>query len=148
MNSQHKNESQQNIVGALRSNSEFSELSNAIEKAGLTSSLDSTKEYTVFAPTNEAFSKLPTGTMSRLLEPEHKDELADLVNHHLLSGRKTTTDVGRWKTASTLQGKAEPILVSQGKLSIAGANITQPDIIAKNGMIHGIDQVIIPGSKL
>ena len=138
---------QQNLVGTLKSNTSFSTFINAIDKAGLTASLDGTEQYTLFAPTDEAFSALPAGTLDRLLQPANKDELASLVNYHLVSGRKTTADVGRWQSARTVQGQAAPIKVAEGTLSVGGAHVTRPDIMARNGVIHGIDKVNIPGSQ-
>ncbi len=138
---------QQNLVGTLKSNTSFSTFINAIEQAGLTASLDGAEQYTLFAPTDEAFSALPAGTLDRLLQPANKDELASLVNYHLVSGRKTTADVGKWQSARTVQGQAAPIKVAEGTLSVGGAHVTRPDIMARNGVIHGIDKVNIPEAK-
>lgn len=138
---------QQSLLGALKSNKSFETFTNAIDKAGLTASLNGADQYTLFAPTDEAFSALPAGTLDRLLDPANKDELASLVNYHLVSGRKTTADVGKWQAARTMHGQAAPVQVADGQLSIAGAQITRPDIFAKNGVIHGIDKVNIPESK-
>lgn len=138
---------QQNLVSTLKNNTSFSTFINAIDKAGLTASLDGTEQYTLFAPTDEAFSALPAGTLDRLLEPANKDELASLVNYHLVSGRKTTADVGKWQSARTVQGQAAPVKVTEGTVNIGDAKITRPDIMAKNGVIHGIDKVNLPESK-
>lgn len=138
---------QQSLLGTLKSNKSFETFVNAIDKAGLTASLNGAEQYTLFAPTDAAFSALPAGTLDRLLEPANKDELASLVNYHLVSGRKTTADVGKWQAARTMHGQAAPVQVADGQLSIAGAQITRPDILAKNGVIHGIDKVNIPESK-
>ena len=138
---------QQNLVGTLRSNNTFATFANAIDKAGLTASLNGSDQYTLFAPTDDAFSALPAGTLARLLEPSNKDELTALVNYHLVTGRKTTADVGKWKSARTVQGQGAPITVADGQLSIGGAHVVRPDIMARNGVIHGIDKVNIPESK-
>ena len=138
---------QQNLLGTLKSNKSFETFANAIDKAGLAASLDGTDQYTLFAPTDEAFSALPAGALDRLLEPANKDELASLVNYHLVSGRRTTSDVGKWQAARTMHGQPAPVRVSEGQLSIAGAQVTRPDILARNGVIHGIDKVNIPESK-
>ena len=138
---------QQNLLGALKSNKSFGTFANAIDKAGLTASLNTADQYTLFAPTDEAFSALPAGTLDRLLEPANKDELASLVNFHLVSGRKTVADVGKWQEARTVNGQQAPIQNADGQLSIGGAQITLPDITAKNGVIHGIDKVNIPDFK-
>jgi uncharacterized surface protein with fasciclin (FAS1) repeats len=138
---------QQNLLAALKSNKSFGTFVTAIDKAGLSESLNSTNQFTLFAPTDEAFSALPAGKLASLLETANKDELASLVNYHLVSGRKTVADVGKWEVARTVNGQQAPIQNTDGQVSIGGARITQPDIIAKNGMIHGIDKVNIPDSK-
>jgi uncharacterized surface protein with fasciclin (FAS1) repeats len=138
---------QQNLLGTLKAKKSFSTFINAVDKAGLTASLAGDEQFTLFAPTDEAFSGLPAGTLDRLLEPANKDELASLINYHLVNGRKTTTDVGKWQSARTVQGQAAPIKVTEGKLSIGAARVTLPDILAKNGVIHGIDKVNLPESK-
>lgn len=148
MEMRQKNDTaQQNLLATLKSNKSFGMFANAIDRAGLTASLDGTEQYTLFAPTDDAFAKLPAGTLDRLLEPANKDELAALVNYHLVSGRKTTADVGKWQSARTVQGQAAPVQVSGGQLSVGGAQIVRPDITARNGMIHGVDKVNIPDSK-
>ncbi len=134
-------------MGTLKNSESFSTFINAIDKAGLTSSLDGAGQYTLFAPTDEAFSALPAGTLDRLLQPANKDELASLVNYHLVNGRKTTADVGKWQAARTVQGQTAPVRVADGKLSIGSARVTRPDIMASNGVIHGIDKVNIPDSR-
>jgi uncharacterized surface protein with fasciclin (FAS1) repeats len=144
---QKESVAQQNLLGTLKSNKSFSTFINAIDKAGLTASLAGDEQFTLFAPTDEAFSGLPTGALDRLLEPANKDELASVINYHLVSGRKTTTDVGKWQSARTVQGQTAPIKVAEGKLSIGAARVTLPDILAKNGVIHGIDKVNLPESK-
>jgi len=138
---------QQNLVGTLRSHHTFGTFAHAIDKAGLTASLNGSDQYTLFAPTDDAFSALPAGTLGRLLEPSNKDELTALVNYHLVTGRKTTADVGKWQSARTVQGQGAPIRIADGQISIDGAHLTRPDIMARNGVIHGIDKVNIPESR-
>jgi len=134
----------QNLVGTLKNNQSFAMFSNAVDKAGLNGALAGTTEHTVFAPTDAAFSKLPAGTMDRLLKPENKAELAELVNYHLVDGRRSTVDVGKWEAARTIGGQHAPIALSDNKLTIDGARVTSPDIAASNGMVHGIDKVNLP----
>ena len=138
---------QQNLLSALKSNKSFGTFVNAINVAGLTPIFDRTDQYTLFAPTDEAFSALPAGALDRLLEPANKDELASLVNYHLVSGRKTMADMGKWEFARTVNGQKAPIQNADGHLTIGEAQVTQPDITAKNGIIHGIDKVNIPTAK-
>lgn len=144
---QKENPAQRNLLGTLRSNSTFGTFIKAIDKAGLAASLTGTEQYTLFAPTDEAFAALPAGMLERLLEPANKNELASLINYHLVSGHKTTKDFGQWTAARTLQGQHAPVVVAQGTLSIGGAQITESDIMAKNGVIHVIDKVNIPEAK-
>ena len=135
---------QQNLLGALKSNRMFGTFVNAIDVADLSASLRGHEQYTLFAPTDEAFSALPVGTLDRLLRPEHRDELTSLVNYHLVRGRKTVADVRKWHSARTMQGQEAPVQTNDGQLTIGRARITQPDIVANNGMIHGIDKVNVP----
>lgn len=137
---------EQNLIGTLQNNKTFAIFSNAVDKAGLNSVLAGATQHTVFAPTDEAFGKLPGGTMDRLLKPENKEELAALVNYHLVNGRRSTVDVGRWDAARTVNGQPAPIQLSSNKLTIDGARVTTPDILASNGIIHGIDKVNIPAA--
>lgn len=137
----------QNLIGTLNTNKSFAIFSNAVDKAGLNGALAGATQHTVFAPTDDAFGKLPTGTMDRLLQPEHKEELAAMVNYHLVNGRKSSIDVGRWDAAQTVHGQRAPIQLSSNKLTIDGAQITSPDIAASNGVIHGIDKVNLPAEK-
>ncbi len=132
------------LLGTLNSNKTFGTFSSAIDKAGLKESLGGAGQHTLFAPTDEAFSKLPAGTLDRLFQPENKEELAALVNYHVVNGRKTAVDVGRWDAARTVNGQPAPIVFTSDKLSIDGARVTSPDILASNGVIHGIDKVNIP----
>ncbi|TXI02309.1 MAG: hypothetical protein E6Q76_15640, partial [Rhizobium sp.] len=108
---------EQNLVGTLQNNTSFGIFSNAIEKAGLRETLAGDTQHTVFAPTDEAFGKLPSGTMDRLMKPENKDELAALVNYHLVNGHRTSADVGRWDAARTVNGQSAPIKSGSDKLT-------------------------------
>jgi len=119
---------QQDLLGTLRSRHSFRTFMQAIDRAGLTASLNGAGPYTVFAPTDEAFRQLPHGTLDRLLNPGNRGELAAMVNRHVVAGRQTAADVG----------------TSSGHVSIGDAQITRPDIMARNGVIHGIDKVNLP----
>lgn len=138
---------QQNVPGTLDNNQDFGTFINAIDKAGLKDSLNGAALHTVFAPTNAAFAKLPSGTLDRLFKPENKDELVALVNYHVVTGSKSSADVGKWRAARTVQGQPAPIVLADGKLSIDGAQVTRADIPARNGVIHAIDKVNIPSAK-
>lgn len=135
---------QENLLGTLRSKRSFRTFIYAIDKAGLTESFNGADQYTLFAPTDEAFRQLPHGTLEQLIDPANREKLAAMVNYHVVLGRKTIMDVGEWEAAPTLQGQAAPIAIVGSQLSIDGAQITRPDIMARNGVIHGIDKVNIP----
>jgi len=100
--------------------------------------------FTVFAPTDAAFEKLPVGKLEELFKPENKLELGSILNYHLIKGRKSVADVGKWPSARTVHGQAAPIKLTGDKVSIDGAEVTSGDIPSSNGVIHGIDKVNIP----
>ena len=139
--------SQENLLGTMRSKNAYRTFTYAIEKAMLTASLIGSEQYTLFAPTDEAFRQLPHGMLDRLLRPENRDELAAIVTYHMVIGSRTTADIRKWDAALTLHGQAASITISSGQLHINGAQITRPDIMAGNGVIHGIDRVNIPETE-
>ncbi len=100
--------------------------------------------FTVLAPTDAAFSKLPAGKLDTLMKPENKDELASILKYHVLSGRKSVADMGQWDAAKTVNGQSAQIKMTEGKFSIDGAQVTNSDIGSSNGVIHAIDKVILP----
>ena len=145
---QKDSSTQQNIPGTFaQSGSSFATFSRAVDKAGLREVLAGPGPFTVFAPTDAAFEKLPAGKLDELFKPENKDELASLVNYHVVNGRKSAADVGKWEAARTTQGQSAPVQLSRGQLTIDGAQVTTPDIATSNGMIHGIDKVNMPAQK-
>lgn len=144
---QKNNSTQRNIPGTIAQNASFTTFLRAVDQAGLKETLAGTGPFTVFAPTNAAFDKLPAGKLDYLFKPENKDELASIVNYHLINGRKSAADVGKWENARTLNGQPAPIQLSRGQLSIDGAQVTSPDIATSNGVIHGIDKVNIPAAN-
>ncbi len=128
----------------------FSTLVAALKAANLVSALNGDTEYTVFAPTNEAFSKLPAGTVETLLKPENRDQLRSILTFHVVKGEAKAADVVTMNTATTLQGQRVDINVNRrpnGDLAgvrVNGANVVRTDIDASNGVIHVIDSVILP----
>ena len=132
-----------NIVETAAANGSFHTLSKAIEAAGLTSVLKGTGQYTVFAPTDAAFKKLPKGTLENWLKPENKAELISVLKYHVLPGRASVVDVGKLTAPKMLQGQTAAITKDGDKLSIGGAAITGPEIASSNGIIHAIDAVIV-----
>ncbi len=99
--------------------------------------------FTVFAPTDEAFAKLPKGTVEDLLKPENKAKLASILTYHVLAGKVMAADV-KTMGAKTVNGKEASIKVGGGKVTIGAANVVKTDIAASNGVIHVIDTVLIP----
>ncbi len=133
-----------NLMETANANASFKTFSKAVESAGLRDTLSGPGPFTVLAPTDAAFAKLPAGKLDSLLKPEHKDELVSLLKGHVVNGRKSVADIGSWQAAKTLDGKSSPVVMANGKFSIGGAHVTEGDISSSNGVIHGIDQVILP----
>lgn len=134
----------QNLLEAAAANGSFKTFAKAVEMAGLSETLRSPGPYTVFAPTDAAFDLLPKGRLESLYEPKNKDELISILNYHIVTGRKSAADVGKWTSARTVNGQPAPILRTKHELSIDGAKITTADIASSNGVLHGIDKVNMP----
>merc|ERR1712151_660038 len=101
-------------------------------------------QVTVFAPTNDAFSKLPEGAVAELLKPENKDQLVKVLTYHVVPGRVKAKDVVKLSSAKTLEGSDVDISVDGGKVKINNAEVIKADIPCKNGVIHVIDAVLLP----
>lgn len=134
----------QGLLEVAAANGSFVKFGQAIEKAGLATTLRGDGPFTVFAPTDKAFEQLPAGKLDSLFEPGNKAELANILNYHIVTGRKSLSDVGKWHSARTVQGQAAPIVMAGTDVRIDGAQITLADLASKNGVIHGIDKVIMP----
>lgn len=132
------------IVDVAAANSDFSTLVAAVKAAGLVDTLNSKGPFTVFAPTNAAFAKLPAGTVESLLKPENKSQLVAILTYHVVAGKVTAADVVKLNTADTVNGKAVKIAAGHHGVKINDANVTATDIKASNGVIHVIDTVLIP----
>ena len=136
-------EASNTIVDIAAGNPDFSTLVAAVSAAGLVDALSGEGPFTVFAPTNEAFAKLPEGTLESLLLPENKQVLTDILLYHVVSGSVLAADVVNLSQAETLLGKNVNIKVDMGSVMINEANVVATDIIADNGVIHVIDSVIL-----
>lgn len=136
--------STKNLVDTAAANDSFKTFTKAIERAGMSDTLRGAGPFTVFAPTDAAFDKLPAGKLDNLLKPENKEELVSLLNYHVVSGRKSAADVGKWEAAKTVNGQLAPIKLVDNKVTIDGAQVTTADIDSSNGIIHGIDKVNVP----
>ena len=122
----------------------FKTLVAAVQAAGLVDTLNGAGPFTVFAPTDEAFAKLPAGTLEMLLKPENKAKLASILTYHVVPGAVKAADVVKLKTAGTVNGQRVDIKVDGGKVTVDGANVVTTDIACSNGVIHVIDTVILP----
>ena len=136
--------SSKNLLDTAAANGSFKTFGKAIERAGLGETLRGAGPFTIFAPTDAAFDKLPAGKLETLFKPENKEELVSLLNYHVVSGRKHVADVGKWDSAKMLSGQSAPIKLTDNKVRIDGALVTSADIDSSNGVIHGIDKVNIP----
>jgi len=124
----------------------FRTLVSAVQAAGLVETLRGTGPFTVFAPTDEAFAKLPTGTLDSLLKPENKSKLADILTLHVLSGRVVAADIsGKELMPASVQGEKLKVNGTSG-VTVNGAKVTKADIGCTNGVIHVIDAVLLPAS--
>nr|WP_246048552.1 fasciclin domain-containing protein [Arenimonas terrae] len=132
------------IVDVAAGNPDFETLVAAVKAAGLAETLSGDGPFTVFAPTDDAFAKLPAGTLEDLLKPENKDKLVAILTYHVVAGKVTAADVVKLDTATTVNGQAADITVADGKVKVDAANVTATDIKASNGVIHVIDAVILP----
>ena len=133
---------QPDIVAAASSKSELSTLVTAIKAAELVSALQGQGPFTVFAPTNAAFKKLPEGQLEELLKPANREKLAAILKGHVIKGRVKAADVKAGEV-KTLDGKDVEIAVQNGKVSYGNATVVATDIITANGVIHEIDTVVI-----
>ena len=132
------------IVETAVANEQFSTLVAAVTAAGLVDTLKSDGPFTVFAPTNEAFAKLPAGTVENLLKLENKDKLIAVLTYHVIPGKVMSSDIaGKELSVKTVQGTMVDIDATKG-VTIDGAMVTSADIETSNGVIHVIDTVILP----
>ena len=135
---------EQDIVDTAVAAGQFKTLAAALGGAGLVSTLKGTGPFTVFAPTDAAFAKLPAGTVENLLKPENKDKLTAILTYHVVPGRVMAADVGKVQEAKTVNGKMLMVSTKGGGVMINDAKVTATDITATNGVIHVIDSVILP----
>ncbi len=122
----------------------FETLVAAVQAAGLVETLQGEGPFTVFAPTDEAFAALPEGTVESLLQPENREQLVAVLTYHVVPGKVMAADVVNLTSAETVNGASVTIAVEDGAVKIDGATVIQADVEASNGVIHVIDQVILP----
>jgi uncharacterized surface protein with fasciclin (FAS1) repeats len=130
------------IVDTAVAAGKFKTLATALETAGLVDTLKGKGPFTVFAPTDDAFAKLPKGTLDALLKDKKK--LTAVLTYHVVAGRVTAADVAKLSSAKTVNGRSVAIAAKGGTVTVDGAKVTQADVEASNGVIHVIDTVLIP----
>jgi uncharacterized surface protein with fasciclin (FAS1) repeats len=123
---------------------QFTTLVRAVQAAGLVDTLEGPGPFTVFAPTDAAFAKLPAGTLDDLLRPENKARLAAILTYHVVPGRVTAAEVARLEEAETVNGETVDVKADGGGVMINDARVTAADVAASNGVIHVIDAVMLP----
>ena len=137
-------EAKMDIVETAVAAGNFNTLAKALAAADLVDALKGTGPFTVFAPTDDAFDKLPAGTVEGLLKPEKKADLQGILKYHVVSGKVMAADVVKLTSADTLHGKKLTIQVQDGTVMVDKATVTKTDIECSNGVIHVIDSVMLP----
>lgn len=132
------------IVDTAVAAGQFNTLATALTAAGLVDTLKGPGPFTVFAPTDAAFAKLPAGTVDSLLKPENKSKLSAILTYHVVPGKVMAADVVKLKEAKTANGAMVKIKVDGSNVMIDDAKVTATDIAASNGVIHVINSVILP----
>jgi uncharacterized surface protein with fasciclin (FAS1) repeats len=122
----------------------FTTLVAAVKAAGLVDTLKGPGPFTVFAPTDEAFAKLPAGTLDSLLKPENKAKLQSILTYHVIAGKVMAADVVKLTSAKTVEGQNVSIKTMNGGVMVDNAHVIKTDIVTSNGVIHVIDSVILP----
>jgi len=135
--------SKENIVEIASGMNNFTTLVAAVKAAGLVDTLSGEGPFTVFAPTNEAFAKLPEGTVEELLKPENKEKLQKILKFHVVPGKIMAADV-KTMAAPTAAGEEAAVVVEDGVVTFGGQKVIKTDIVASNGVIHWIDGVAMP----
>ena len=139
-------EQKADIVDTAVSAGTFNTLATALTEAGLVDVLKGEGPFTVFAPTDDAFAKLPEGTVEMLLEPENVEQLRTILTYHVVAGQVMAEDVVGLDTATTVSGQRLNITVDGGNVMVDKAMVTQTDIEATNGVIHVVDSVLMPAT--
>ncbi len=132
------------IVDTAVAAGSFQTLAKALDAAGLVDTLKGKGSFTVFAPTDEAFAKLPAGTLEDLLKPENKDKLVAILTYHVVPEEIRASQVTKLKFAKTVNGQSLTITTEGSALMVDNARVVKPDILCSNGVIHVIDSVMLP----
>jgi uncharacterized surface protein with fasciclin (FAS1) repeats len=135
---------EKDIVDTAVGAGQFKTLAAALDAAGLVDTLKGPGPFTVFAPTDDAFAKLPAGTVENLLKPENKDKLIAILTYHVVPGKVMAADVVKLKNVKAVNGKMLKVTIQGNAVMINDAKVTTTDIVASNGVIHVIDAVVLP----
>jgi uncharacterized surface protein with fasciclin (FAS1) repeats len=138
---------EKDVVSTAVAAGQFKTLAAALGAAGLVDTLKGPGPFTVFAPTDAAFAKLPAGTVEGLLKPENKDQLTAILTYHVVPGTVMAADIVKLRQAETVSGKVLSVKVNGGTVMINDAKVTATDIAASNGVIHVIDSVVLPPTR-
>ncbi len=136
-----------NIVEIAVGNENFTTLVAAVTAADLGATLSGTGPFTVFAPVNAAFAKLPAGTVETLVKPESKTALSGILTYHVVSGKVHAKDLTDGQKVKTVNGQELTVSIKDGEVKINGAKVVMADVEASNGVIHAIDAVLIPATE-
>jgi len=139
-----KPEPAKDIVDTAVAAGSFKTLAAALQAAGLIETLKGPGPFTVFAPTDEAFAKLPAGTVDSLLEPANKEKLISILTYHVVSGKVLAAQVVKMSSAKTVNGQSISITTNGGSVMVDNAQVVKADILCSNGVIHVIDSVLMP----
>jgi uncharacterized surface protein with fasciclin (FAS1) repeats len=137
----------QDIVDTAVAAGSFTTLAQALTTAGLVETLKGPGPFTVFAPTDAAFAKLPKGTVENLLKPENRETLRRILTSHVVAGRVGSADVVKLTSAKAVSGDTLPIVARDGTVTVGKARVVKTDVAATNGVIHVIDTVILPEGR-
>lgn len=143
LNAQAIAKPEKDIVAVASGSSHLKTLVTAIKAAGLADTLKGTGPFTVFAPSDSAFAKLPKGTVEELLKPENKEKLTSILTYHVVPGKVLSSDL-KTMMATTVNGQQLDVKVTGGKVMVNNATVTKADIPASNGVVHVIDTVLMP----
>jgi uncharacterized surface protein with fasciclin (FAS1) repeats len=132
------------VVDIAIGSTDHTTLVTAVTTAGLVETLKGAGPFTIFAPTNAAFSALPAGTVEGLLKPESKASLTNILKYHVVAGAVKAADLKDGQKVKTLQGEELTVTIKDGKVMINGANVTAADLTGTNGVVHVIDAVLLP----
>lgn len=133
-----------NLVATLQADGRFSTLVTAIDSSGLRSTFEGPGPFTLFAPTDEAFAGLDEGTVDGILQPANRDQLRDLLMHHVVNGTRMRSDLRGVQSIESMYGDDLRLQEDDRSLRVSDANVVEPDINASNGVVHAIDSVLMP----